>query len=137
MFNHRNLSTDTQIQFDPEEDRCFLADISLSHLENNKLLVQLNNNYPNQDLKMELCNCVVKSDTRQDYQDDDLNGDPIPNSFTIHRDIVFVMNRKDGHIKISCPTFKGLDQIISWVYKNESWIVKDFENNIYEIVYKD
>jgi hypothetical protein len=136
MYNKTQKSVDRQIQVDMEEDFCYMADISFSHIENNKVLFQLNNNYPNQDLNIITTNATVKTHDVKDHQDTDVDGNLLPH-YTTHRDIVIALRREDGEVKFTCPTFKGIEPRITWKYRNEAWLITDFDRRTHNIEYKD
>lgn len=136
MYNKTQKSVDRQIQVDMEEDFCYMADISFSHLENNRILFQLNNNYPDQDFKVHCTNATIKVQQESQNQDTDVDGNLLP-IYTTHRDIVIAMRREDGEVRFTCPTFKGIEPRITWIYRNEAWLITDFDKRTHNISYKD
>jgi len=144
MYNKTTKAIDLQIMVEGYENYCLMADITLSHVENNKFLIQLNNNFENQDLQIEAVQCSHQLLNEQSIEEYDPDDEPIVNDdgqvirvFTIHKDILLTLRRNDGYIKFTCPTYQGREVVISWVYKNEGWLVEDFCKNKHNIIYKD
>jgi len=135
-YNQKNNSVDRQIRVQMEESYCLLADVSFSYVENNRILLQFNNNFPDQNLQIKTKNCQIKSHDIIEYEDVDEDDLPLPNK-TIHRDIIIAMRRDDGEVRFACPTFNGIEPRLTWIYENESWIVTDFDRRTHHLIYKD
>ena len=122
-------SVDFQIRLDLYEDYCEMADITMTQVQNNIFLIQINNNYPDQDLQFESENCSVNLFDRESIKETDMDGNDLGSELT-HYGYKIILRRKDGYLKFKCPTFNGISPTISWIYRNESWAISDFDQNI-------
>jgi hypothetical protein len=129
MFNQNKHSIETQIRIDLHENYCEMADITMSQIQNNVYLIQINNNYANQDLKIESENCGITLLEKEIINETDVNGGDLGIKL-IHYDYKIVLRRQDGYVKFTCPTFKGEEPIVTWFYRDESWALTDFDKNI-------
>ena len=146
MFNKHTNSVDLQIRVDAFEAYCLMADIELTQMENNRFLIQFNNNFPNQDFKVESKNAILQKegDDLIHTQEEDVDGNPLIDDdgnpitiYNIHKDYNLVLRRHDGYVKFTCPTYQGREVVISWKYRNEGWLLEDFCKIKHNIIYKD
>jgi len=129
MINPNNNSVETQIRFDAYENFCEMADIAMTQIQNNIFVIQINNNYADQDLQIESENCVVTLLNKEAIKETDVDGNELDVEL-IHYDYRLILRRQDGYVKFTCPTFKGENPTITFLYRNEAWAIKDFDKNI-------
>lgn len=129
MFNKDTNSIETQIRFDLYETYCEMADITMTQIQNNVFMIQINNNYADQNLQIESENCEVKLLNKEIMNETDVDGEDLGIKL-IHYDYKIILRRNDGFVKFSCPTFRGENPKITWLYRNESWAINDFDDSI-------
>lgn len=129
MYLPNKHSIETQIRFSLYENYCEMADITMNQIQNNIYLIQINNNYAGQDLQIESENCSVNLIEKEVIPETDVDGNSLGVDL-IHYVYKITLRRNDGFVKFSCPTFKGEDPKITWFYRDESWAINDFDNNI-------
>jgi len=120
MINETNRMTIVEDFISDAE--MYSADIEISYLINNKLLVQVNNNFKKNSLVIETDNAIITSKEIDKFKEG--------KTTTTHTDIVIALGENDGSVVFKDKTFNGIHPEISWIYRNGKWAVCDFMGEI-------